>query len=61
VLRLFEGSRHLYEVEIGAGVPVRVELPAVGESRVFRLGDRVRIEVSSETVVLVPDDRPPTG
>lgn len=61
VLRLFEGSRHLYEVEIGAGVPVRVELPAVGESRVFRLGDRVRIEVSSETVVLVPDDRPQTG
>ena len=57
VLRVFEGSRHLYEVEIGAGVPVRVELPAVGEGRVFRLGDRVRIEVSSETVVLVPDDR----
>jgi ABC-type Fe3+/spermidine/putrescine transport system ATPase subunit len=55
-LRVFEGARHLYEIEIGASVPVRVELPSVGgETRVFRLGDRVRIEVSSDTVVLVPD------
>ena len=54
-LRVFEGARHLYEIEIGASVPVRVELPSVGEARVFRLGDRVRVEVSSETVVLVPD------
>jgi ABC-type Fe3+/spermidine/putrescine transport system ATPase subunit len=54
-LRVFEGSRHLYEIEIGTTVPIRVELPAVGEERVFRLGDRVRVEISSETVVLVPD------
>jgi ABC-type Fe3+/spermidine/putrescine transport system ATPase subunit len=56
-LRVFEGARHLYEIEIGASVPVRVELPSVGgETRVFRLGDRVRVEVSSDTVVLVPDN-----
>jgi ABC-type Fe3+/spermidine/putrescine transport system ATPase subunit len=54
-LRVFEGARHLYEIEIGASAPVRVELPTAGEARVFRLGDRVRVEVSSETVVLVPD------
>ena len=53
-LRVFEGARHLYEVEIGASVPVRVELPAAGEARIFRLGERVRVELSSETVVLVP-------
>jgi ABC-type Fe3+/spermidine/putrescine transport system ATPase subunit len=57
-LRVFEGARHLYEIDIGAGEPVRVELPAVGEHRVFRLGDRVRVETSSETVVLVPDVAP---
>ncbi|MGH7278729.1 MAG: ABC transporter ATP-binding protein, partial [Candidatus Rokuibacteriota bacterium] len=56
-LRVFEGARHLYEIDIGASVPVRVELPAAGETRIFRLGDRVRVEVSSETVVLVADDR----
>jgi iron(III) transport system ATP-binding protein len=54
-LRVFEGSRHLYEIEIGTNVPIRVELPAVNEERVFRLGDQVRVEISSETVVLVPD------
>ena len=55
-LRVFEGARHLYEVDIGLSTPVRVELPAAGETRIFRLGDRVRVEVSSETVVLVADD-----
>jgi len=54
-LRVFEGARHLYEVDIGTSVPLRVELPAVGEARMFRLGDRVRVEMSSETVVMVPD------
>jgi len=53
-LRVFEGARHLYEVDIGTSVPLRVELPAVGEARMFRLGDRVRVEMSSETVVMVP-------
>jgi ABC-type Fe3+/spermidine/putrescine transport system ATPase subunit len=57
VLRVFEGARHLYEVDVGASVPVRVEVPAVHETRLFRLGERVRLEISSDTVVLVPDDR----
>jgi len=57
-LRVFEGSRYLYEVDIGASVPVRVELPSGGEARIFRLGDRVRVEVSSETVGIVTDERP---
>jgi ABC-type Fe3+/spermidine/putrescine transport system ATPase subunit len=55
-LRVFEGARHLYEVDIGAGELVRVEL-AAGAERMFRIGDRVRVEMSSETVVIVPDDR----
>jgi ABC-type Fe3+/spermidine/putrescine transport system ATPase subunit len=55
-LRVFEGARHLYEVDIGTGMPVRVEVPSTGDVRIFRLGDRVRVEVSSDTVVLVPDD-----
>ena len=54
-LRVFEGARHLYEIEIGGTLPVRVEVSSTGETRIYRLGDRVRVEVSSETVVLVPD------
>jgi ABC-type Fe3+/spermidine/putrescine transport system ATPase subunit len=54
-LRVFEGARQLYEVDIGTAMPVRVELPSQHESRVFRLGERVRVELSSETVVLVPE------
>src|SRR2546426_911956 len=54
-LRVFEGARHLYEIEIGGALPVRVEVPSTGDMRIYRLGDRVRVEVSSETVVLVPD------
>ena len=54
-LRVFEGARHSYEVEVGGGLPVRVEVPSTGDTRIFRLGDRVRVEVSSETVVLVPE------
>jgi ABC-type Fe3+/spermidine/putrescine transport system ATPase subunit len=52
-LRVFEGSRYLYEIDIGGSVAVRVELPAI-ETTIFRLGDRVRVEVSSDTVVLLP-------
>lgn len=54
-LRVFEGARYLYEIDIGAGDTIRVELPA-GDAFVFRLGDRVRVEISSETVVLLPAD-----
>ena len=57
-LRVFEGSRHLYEIEIGAQAPVQVELPDAGETRIFRLGDQVRVEISTETVVLIPDSCP---
>jgi putative spermidine/putrescine transport system ATP-binding protein len=54
-LRVFEGARHLYEVDIGAGQLVRVELASSYGDRIFRVGDRVRIETSSDTVVIVPD------
>jgi len=54
-LRVFEGARQLYEVDIGVARPVRVELPPQHEGRIFRLGERVRVELSSETVVLVPE------
>jgi ABC-type Fe3+/spermidine/putrescine transport system ATPase subunit len=54
-LRVFEGARHLYEIDIGAGQLVRVELPSSIGDRVFRVGDRVRIETSSDTVVIVPE------
>jgi hypothetical protein len=54
-LRIFEGARHLYEVDTGAGQLIRVERPGSLADRVFRVGDRVRVETSSETVVIVPD------
>ena len=55
-MRVFEGARYLYEVDINVGVPLRVEVTAPSQTRVFRLGDFVRVECSSETVVLVPND-----
>ena len=55
-LRVFEGARHVYEVDIGLARPVRVERPSAGEARIYRLGETVRVEFSSETVVLVPLD-----
>src|SRR5918996_945467 len=54
-LRVFEGARQLYEIDVGAGQLVRVELSASLGDRIFRIGDRVRIETSSETVVIVPE------
>jgi len=54
-LRVFEGARYLYEIDIRTGAPVRVELPAT-DTAIFRVGDRVRVEVSSDTVVLLPSD-----
>ena len=56
IMRVFEGARYLYEVDIGGGIPVRVEVPAPSQTRIFRLGDPVRIECSSETVALVPEE-----
>jgi putative spermidine/putrescine transport system ATP-binding protein len=52
-LRMFEGARYLYEIDVRASVPVRVDVPAI-ETVIFRLGDRVRVEISSDTVVLLP-------
>jgi ABC-type Fe3+/spermidine/putrescine transport system ATPase subunit len=54
-LRVFEGARHLYEIDIGANQLVRVELPATLGDRIYRIGDRVRVETSSDTVVIVPE------
>ncbi len=53
--RVFEGDRHIYEVKVGEGTLLRVELPALGEGRIFRLGDRVRVEFSVENAVVVPE------
>jgi len=55
---IFEGSRQLYEVDIGDAT-VRVEmitsaLQALG----FKPGDRVKVQVSPETAVLLPDTGP---
>ena len=55
-LRAFEGTRHIYEVDIGGGAKLRVELPAIGASHIFRLGDDVRVEISSETAVLLTSE-----
>lgn len=53
--RVFEGDRHLYQLRMSEGFQLRVDLPALGEGRIFRLGDRVRVEFSSETAVLLPE------
>jgi ABC-type Fe3+/spermidine/putrescine transport system ATPase subunit len=53
---VFEGSRQLYDVTIAGGT-IRVEMitsALVGRS--FKLGDQVRVEVSPETSVLLPDE-----
>ena len=54
-LRVFEGARYVYEIDVGAGDTIRVEL-AAGEMSLFRLGDPVRVEISSDTVMLLPAD-----
>jgi ABC-type Fe3+/spermidine/putrescine transport system ATPase subunit len=54
---VFEGSRQFYDVTIPGGM-IRVEMitsALVGRS--FKLGDHVRVEVSPETSILLPDDR----
>src|SRR5262245_40829669 len=56
-MRVFEGARYVYEIDIRTPAPVRVELPA-GDTSLYRMGDRVRIEISSDTVVLLPSDPP---
>jgi ABC-type Fe3+/spermidine/putrescine transport system ATPase subunit len=56
---VFEGSRQLYDVTIPGGT-IKVEMitsALVGRS--FKLGDQVRVEVSPETSVLLPDESAP--
>jgi len=55
-MRVFEGARYLYEVDINVGVPLRVEVPAPSQTRIFRVGEPVRVECTSETVALVRDE-----
>jgi len=54
---VFEGSRQFYDVSIPGGT-IKVEMitsALVGRS--FKLGDHVRVEISPETSILLPDDR----
>jgi len=54
----FEGSRQLYEIDIAGGT-LRVEM--VTSTRYggdFKAGDRIKVEVSPETAVLLPDPGP---
>jgi ABC-type Fe3+/spermidine/putrescine transport system ATPase subunit len=53
---VFEGSRQIYDVSIAGGT-VRVEMiTSAIQGRTFRLGDRVRIEISPEASVLLPEE-----
>jgi putative spermidine/putrescine transport system ATP-binding protein len=52
---VFEGSRQLYDVAIPGG-SVRVEmLTSASQGRGFKPGDDVKIEISPETSVLLPE------
>jgi ABC-type Fe3+/spermidine/putrescine transport system ATPase subunit len=52
----FEGGRRLYEVATPAG-PLRVEaISSAAAGQALRIGDPVKVEVSAETSVLLPDD-----
>ena len=54
----FEGSRQLYEIAIGGGV-LRVEMIASAlHGGDFKPGDQVKVEMSPETAVLLPDEGP---
>jgi ABC-type Fe3+/spermidine/putrescine transport system ATPase subunit len=52
---VFEGGRQLYDVRVPGGV-VRVEMPTSPvQGRGFRAGDLVRVEVSPESAMLLPE------
>ena len=58
VTQVFEGARQLYEVDIG-GATLRVEMiTSALHGRSFKPGDHVKVEVSPETSVLLPDEGP---
>jgi ABC-type Fe3+/spermidine/putrescine transport system ATPase subunit len=55
---VFEGGRQLHDVAVPGGT-IRVEmLSSAIEGRGFKLGDQVKVEVSPETSVLLPDEAP---
>jgi ABC-type Fe3+/spermidine/putrescine transport system ATPase subunit len=54
--QVFEGSRQMYEVDIAGGT-LRVEMiTSALLARGFKAGDQVKVEVSAESSVLLPDD-----
>jgi iron(III) transport system ATP-binding protein len=56
--QVFEGSRQLFEINITGGT-LRVEtITSVVHGRGFKPGDLVKVEVSPETAVLLPDEGP---
>jgi len=61
ISQTFEGSRQLYEVDI-TGTRLRVEMLASAlHARTFQPGDRVKLQVSPETSVRLPDEPPEAG
>ena len=56
--QVFEGARQLYEVDITGGT-LRVEaLTSALQVRTLKPGDHVKVQVSPESSVLLPDDAP---
>ena len=59
--QVFEGARQLYEVDI-SGATLRVEmLTSAVHVRTLQPGDHVKVQVSPETSVLLPDEPPGVG
>ena len=57
--QVFEGSRQLFEITITGGGSLRVEtITSMVHGRGFKPGDQVKVEVSPETSVLLPDEEP---
>jgi ABC-type Fe3+/spermidine/putrescine transport system ATPase subunit len=58
---VFEGGRQLYDVSIPGGA-LRVEtITSAIQGRGFRPGDRVKVEISPETSILLPADGAEAG
>ncbi|HEV8439010.1 MAG TPA: ABC transporter ATP-binding protein [Methylomirabilota bacterium] len=56
--QIFEGSRQLYDIDI-AGGSLRVEMiTSALLGRGFKPGDPVKVEISPDTSVLLPDEAP---
>ena len=60
--QVFEGSRQLYEIDISGGT-LRVEMltSALHHVRTLKPGDHVKVQVSPESSVLLPDEPPEAG